>query len=211
MYIYKKNSLTDKKIKIYIFYQIFFRKSDYDNYQIAKKYVEQLSISSRDDREKLMRITGFKKNDSLLDLFDNAIHVIFVILSRSFKFVAGITKKYSQSLVAFYQNNQYKIKKKQVKKVADRVIDTISADKKNSVKINTTVEQEVGFVEIAVWVNNNTEKNKRMFIFNHGDVFDFYGEKEKYFIVQKIIVMTIENINMPNSYTHNKPYYYKEV
>jgi len=207
----KKNSITDKKIKIYLFYQIYFRKKDYDNYQIAKKYVEQLSLSSQDDKEKLMQLSGFKKNDSLLDLFDNILHFLFIVLFRSFNFIAGVTKKYTQSLVAYYQNNQYKIKKKKVKKVTDRVIDTMSADKKNSVKIDTTIEKDVGFVEIAVWVNSNTEKNKRMFIFNYGDIFDFYGKKEKYFIVQQIIVMTMEDINMPNSYTYNKPYYYKEI
>lgn len=203
----RKNSLTNKKIKIYVYYQVIFHKNDYNNYQIAKKYVEQLSVSSPDDKEKLMRITGFKKNDSLLDLIDNFIHFLSIVCSKTIKIVITLIRKYSQSLVAYHQNNQHRIKRKNIKNAADSVIKKISIDKKHTV----TVKKDTGFVEIAIWVNNNTEKNKRMFIFNHGDLFDFYGKNGAYFTVQKVIVMTIENINIPSFYSNHKPYYYKEI
>lgn len=207
----KKNAITNKRIKIYSFYQIFFSKTTYTNYLIAKDYVASIDTSTKEGKEKMSELSGFKKNNSLLDFIDNLFHFFAIISIKSFKYLISKLKKYTQSLVAYYQNNQYKIKAKSIKSTTKKIIDTISIDKKCTIEKTGQIKQDVGFVEIAIWINSNTEKNKRTFIFDYNNLFNFYGPQDKYFVVKKVIVITIENINMPNCYTYNKPYYYYEL
>jgi len=206
----KKRLPTDRRIRVYRYFRVFYERSAHEAYVQARARIGSIDAATDDGREQLRAISGFRRVESLTDIGYNIVLGSFIVAKKLLSAVVGKLRAWTQVGSVRLSEAALVSGRESVRTGLEAASRALSADGKRTVKARHKEKRAAAVVEVAVWINANFEKNLYLFRRLYGDELPIGKGDERFYRVFTVLVVVAESLTIPPDAGYVKGYYYYE-